>query len=129
MQTHYPSHYLWSENTKDHWQLINFWHRQEMEKKFLTQKLHNHLHDDLAFSILFKLPLKSLKRFGSLCKSWDLLFENSLFIDLFCINFISNHHCFYDDTFVTLCLKYIGDEFFYKPSRIFYNTQIEAFCI
>ncbi|QCD92628.1 molecular chaperone HtpG [Vigna unguiculata] len=58
--------YLWSENTKDHWQLIHFWHRQEMENKFLTQKLHNHLHDDLAFSILFKLPLKSLKRFGSL---------------------------------------------------------------
>jgi len=87
-----------------------------MENKFLTQKLHNHLHDDLAFSILFKLPLKSLKRFGSLCKSWDLLFENSLFVDLFYINFISNHHCFYDDTSVILCLRYIDDEFIYKPS-------------
>jgi len=105
--------YLWSENTKDHWQLINFWHRQEMENKFLAQKLHNHLPDDLAFSILFKLPLKSLKRFGILWISWALLFENSLFVDLFQINFISNHHCFYNDTSVILCLN---DEINYKPS-------------
>jgi len=105
--------YLWSGNTKDHWQQINFWHRQEMENKFLAQKLHNHLPDDLAFSILFKLPLKSLKRFGSLCKSWALLFENSLFVNLFQFNFISNHHCFYNDTSVILCLN---DEINYKPS-------------
>ncbi|WVY99562.1 hypothetical protein V8G54_025632 [Vigna mungo] len=71
----------------------------------MTQKLHNHLPDDLAFSILFKLPLKSLKRFGSLCKSWAILFENSLFVDLFCINFISNLHSFYDDISVILCFQ------------------------
>ncbi|XP_068503575.1 heat shock protein 83-like [Phaseolus vulgaris] len=75
--------YLWSENNKDHWQLINIWLRnQEMYDKFVAQKLGNHLPDDLAFSILFKLPLKSLKRYGCLHKSWALLLENSNFMEL-----------------------------------------------
>ncbi|KAG2384056.1 Heat shock protein [Vigna angularis] len=108
--------YLWSENTKDHWQVINFWHKQEMENTSVAQKCHNHLPDDLTFLILVKLPLKSLKRFGSLCKSWALLFENSLFVDLFHINFISNHNSFYDDTSIILCLKEIDTETNHKPS-------------
>lgn len=32
--------------------------------------------NDLFFSILSKLPLKSLKQFGCVCKSWGLLFES-----------------------------------------------------
>ncbi|TKY47513.1 Heat shock protein 83 [Spatholobus suberectus] len=52
--------------------------QEEMEKKSVgmtNEKLRNHLPDDLALSILSKLPLKSLKRFGCVCKSWALLFE------------------------------------------------------
>ncbi|XP_068501229.1 uncharacterized protein [Phaseolus vulgaris] len=97
--------YLWSENNKDHWQLINIWLRnQEMYDKFVAQKLGNHLPDDLAFSILFKLPLKSLKRYGCLHKSWAILLENSNFMELFRINFISNQHSYYEDTSLLLCL-------------------------
>jgi len=97
--------YLWSENNKDHWQLINIWFdNQEMRNTFVGQKLGNHLPNSLAFSILSKLPLKSLKRFGCLHKSWALLFENSNFVNLFHINFLSNQHSYYDDTSILLCL-------------------------
>ncbi|XP_068501226.1 uncharacterized protein [Phaseolus vulgaris] len=97
--------YLWSENNKDHWSLINIWLRnQEMYDKFVAQKLENHLPDDLAFSILSKLPLKSLKRYGCLHKSWALFLENSNFMELFRINFISNQHYYYDNTSLLLCL-------------------------
>ncbi|ESW23487.1 hypothetical protein PHAVU_004G051300 [Phaseolus vulgaris] len=97
--------YLWSDNNKDHWQLINIWLRnKEMYDKFMSPKLGNHLPDDLAFSILFKLPLKSLKRYGCLHKSWAILLEKSNFMELFRINFISNQHSYYEDTSLLLCL-------------------------
>jgi len=106
--------YLWSENNKDHWQLINIWFdNQEMHNKFVAQKLGNHLPNGLASSILSKLPLKSLTRFGCLHKSWALLFENSNFMNLFHINFLSNQHSYYDDTSLLLRLT---DKSNYKSS-------------
>jgi molecular chaperone HtpG len=49
----------------------------EMEKSMgaTNAKVSNHIPEDLAFSILSKLPLKSLKRFGCVRKSWTLLFS------------------------------------------------------
>jgi len=41
----------------------------------------SHLHDDIAFSILSKLPLKSLTRFTCAKKSWSLLFQNPNFMN------------------------------------------------
>jgi len=75
-----------------------------MHNKFVAQKLGNHLPNGLAFSILSKLPLKSLKRFGCLHKSWAFLFGNSTFMNLFHINFLSNPHSYYDDTSLLLRL-------------------------
>ncbi|KAG5043890.1 hypothetical protein AAZX31_03G175200 [Glycine max] len=59
-----------------------------------------HIHDDLTFSILSKLPLKSLKRFGCCCKSWGFLLESPVFMSMYRNNFISNNY--YDDTSVVL---------------------------
>jgi len=47
-----------------------------MEKSVsaINVKVSNNISEDLAFSILSKLPLKSLKWFGCVQKSWALLF-------------------------------------------------------
>jgi len=53
---------------------------------------HLHIHDDIAFSILSKLPIKSLKRFACANKSWSRLFRNPIFMNMFCTKyFISKH--------------------------------------
>ncbi|CAJ2636626.1 unnamed protein product [Trifolium pratense] len=48
---------------------------------------NNYIPDDIVFSILSKLPFKSLKRFECVRKSWSLLFENHRFFNMF-----RNHH-------------------------------------
>ncbi|XP_004509871.1 F-box/kelch-repeat protein At3g06240-like [Cicer arietinum] len=58
--------------------------------------------DDIAFSILSKLPIKSLKRFFCVRKSWSLLFENPNFIYMFHNNFLSKSHSLYDDVSIIL---------------------------
>ncbi|XP_045832906.1 F-box/kelch-repeat protein At3g06240-like [Trifolium pratense] len=75
-----------------------------MEKGWSTtcEKVRNYIPDDLALCILSKLPLKSLKRFGCVRRSWNLLFENNHFMNIFRSNFISYHHSCYDDTFLML---------------------------
>ncbi|XP_024642373.1 F-box/kelch-repeat protein At3g06240 [Medicago truncatula] len=52
-----------------------------------------YISDDIAFSILSKLPLKSFKRFECLRKSWSTLCKNHHFMDMFRCNFLSNSHC------------------------------------
>ncbi|ESW23242.1 hypothetical protein PHAVU_004G030600 [Phaseolus vulgaris] len=95
-----------------------------MKNKFVDEKLGNHLPNDLIVSILFKLPLKSLKRFGGLYKSWALLFENSHFIDLFRNNVISSHHSYYDDTSLVLCLyQYYNDPIKYESCLYLLNGE------
>ncbi|CAI8583384.1 unnamed protein product [Vicia faba] len=69
----------------------------------------NCINDDLSFNILSKLPLKSLKRFGCVCKSWAPLFENPHFMSTFRSHFISNHQSLYNDT--SLLLQVTGREF------------------
>lgn len=63
-----------------------------------------HIHDDLAFSILSKLPLKSLKRFQCVRKSWSIVFENPNFMNLLRNHFLSNDNSDYGDgdTFIFL---------------------------
>jgi len=51
-----------------------------------------YIHNDLAFSILSKLPLKSLKRFTCVKKSFSLLFQSPDFMNMFRTNFISKHN-------------------------------------
>jgi len=69
-----------------------------MAKSVREKKVRNHIPNDLAFSILSKLPLKSFKRFECVCKPWTLLFENSCFRT----NFISIPHSDYTNTYVLL---------------------------
>lgn len=52
----------------------------------------SHIHNDIAFSILSKLPLKSLTRFTCAKKSWSLLFQNPIFMNMFRTNVISKHN-------------------------------------
>lgn len=65
-------------------------------------KVSNHIYDDAAFVILSKLPLKSLFRFSCARKSWSVLFQNSYFMDMFRMNFLSKDHSYYNDTSLIL---------------------------
>ncbi|GAU38946.1 hypothetical protein TSUD_363850 [Trifolium subterraneum] len=73
-----------------------------MAKSLTIAKVSNHIPEDLAFSILSKLPLKSLKRFGCVSKTWSLLFQIPNFMSKFRNNFISIPHSYYNDTSILL---------------------------
>ncbi|CAI8589863.1 unnamed protein product [Vicia faba] len=75
-----------------------------MEKSVCVTNVtvNNHIPEDLSFSILSKLPIKSLKRFGCVRKSWSILFENLYFLNMYQNYFISNNHSYYDDTSIIL---------------------------
>jgi len=66
----------------------------------------NYILDDMVFSILSKLPVKSIKRFSCARKSWSLLFENPNFIKMYRENLISKYHPLFDDS--CLILKQIA---------------------
>lgn len=86
-------------------------HLESMEKKRYVGsedgKVNTYISDDIAVSILSKLPLKSFKRFQCVRKSWSLLFENHHFKNMFRTNFFSISHCcsYYDGA--SLLLKVI----------------------
>ncbi|XP_058744967.1 F-box/kelch-repeat protein At3g06240-like [Vicia villosa] len=72
-----------------------------------VKKVRNNVHipDDLAFSILSKLPLKSCKRFRCVRKSWSLLFKNPNFMNEFRNNLLCNNNrsrSDYSDIFLLL---------------------------
>ncbi|XP_058759795.1 putative F-box protein At5g15660 [Vicia villosa] len=50
----------------------------------------SHIPYDLALCILSKLPLKPLKRFTCVQKSWSLLFQNSQFMNMFHTDFFKS---------------------------------------
>ncbi|XP_058723084.1 F-box/kelch-repeat protein At3g06240-like [Vicia villosa] len=56
----------------------------------VTKMVSNHIPNDLAFFIISKLPLKSLKRFSCAQKSWLLILENPNFLNMYTNHFISN---------------------------------------
>jgi len=64
---------------------------------------NSHIHDDIAFSILSKLPLKSLKRFTCVKKSWFLLFQNPIFMNMFRNDFFISKH---DKDDISTCLLF-----------------------
>ncbi|XP_045804968.1 putative F-box protein At3g16210 isoform X2 [Trifolium pratense] len=65
-------------------------------------KVSKHIPDDVLFSILSKLSLKSLKRFESVCKSWSLLFENPYFMRIYQDHIIHRNHSDHDDASIIL---------------------------
>ena len=68
----------------------------------------NYIPNDISFSILSKLPLKSLNRFTCASKSWSLLFQNRYFMNMLCNNFISMHRSLYNHTYLFLNIKEIS---------------------
>ncbi|XP_057442628.1 F-box/kelch-repeat protein At3g23880-like [Lotus japonicus] len=68
--------------------------------------------DDVAFTILSKLPLKSLKRFTLVHKSWADLLE----IPHFMSKFVSKHHSYHDDTSFLLLQQQPSDFIHYHGS-------------
>lgn len=83
-----------------------------------NQKVSNHIPDDVSFSILSKLPLKSIKRFTCTHKSWAFLLENPNFMNMFCKNFISAHRLLFDDTYLLLKLKLLDPDHPYFMSLL-----------
>ena len=80
-------------------QTCNFGSSSETKSMASTnQQVNNHIHDDLAFNILSKFPVKSLKRFRRVHKSWAHLFENPHFMSMYRRNFISKHERDNDDS-------------------------------
>ncbi|CAJ2666480.1 unnamed protein product [Trifolium pratense] len=82
---------------REHKQSLDFGNNCN-QNSLRSEKVRNHIPNDLAFSVLSKLPLKSLKRFGCVCQTWALLFENPHFMSKFRTNFISHCHSHYIDT-------------------------------
>jgi len=69
---------------------------EKKKKKKFVSATNTCIFDDIAFSILSKLPLKSFKRFESVRKSWSPLSENTHFMNMFCNNFVSSSNSRYD---------------------------------
>jgi len=71
-----------------------------MDKSISTKikKVRNDIPDDLVFSILSKLSVKSLNRFGCIHKSWSSLFKNPYFMSMFRENLLCHNHSYYNDT-------------------------------
>ncbi|AES65045.1 putative F-box domain-containing protein [Medicago truncatula] len=65
--------------------------------------------DDIVFSILSKLPIKHLKRFACVRKSWSHLFENPIFMNMFRNNLVSKSQTGYDDDDACLICHWVLD--------------------
>ncbi|KAK2377562.1 F-box/kelch-repeat protein [Trifolium repens] len=70
-------------------------------------QVSNHIPDDIVFSILSKLSLKSFKRFECVCKSWSLLFDNTYFMTMYRNNLLTKNCSYYDDDHTSLLLRMI----------------------
>ncbi|XP_058771985.1 F-box/kelch-repeat protein At3g06240-like [Vicia villosa] len=83
-----------------------------------------YIHDDVAFYVLSKLPIKSLKRFGCVRKSWSSLFDDSHFMTVFRSHFISRHNS--DDHHHTFLLIYQPDcDDHYHPELHLLDSRIK----
>ncbi|GAU43998.1 hypothetical protein TSUD_91770 [Trifolium subterraneum] len=88
------------------------------------EKVSDHIPDDLSFSILLKLPLKSLVRFRSVRKSWSLLFENPYYMNMYRINFAcNNNYSYFDDS----CLTFESLEPYFEDQYALFSLSGEKF--
>ena len=87
-----------------------------------TGNVSNHIPDDVAISILSKLPLKSLKRFESTCKSWSMLFLNPYFMKIYRNRIIHGNHSDHADA--SLILRHtIEDETLFRSTLYFISGE------
>jgi molecular chaperone HtpG len=102
---------------------------KSMEKKksvfaVTNEKVSTYISDDLSFSILSKLPLKSFKRFQCVRKSWSLLYENHHFMSIFRSDFLSNSpRCSYynGSSIILMDFKHNKDVFYSFTGERFEN--------
>jgi hypothetical protein len=78
----------------------------------------NLIHNDIAISILSKLPRKSLKRLTCDCSPWFILFENHQFMKMFRDNLFSNFHC---------CSYYDGSSLHLKVNESYKYISVFSF--
>jgi len=86
--------------------------------------------DDIAFSILSKLPLKSFKRFECIHKSWSLLFKNHHFMTMFCSNFLSNSplsSCSDGASLILKECKFFEDDVFYSLAGERFEKKVKLY--
>lgn len=88
------------------------------------EKLSGHIPYDLTFSIMSKLPLKSLKRFSCVRKSWSLLFENPYFMNMYQKKFMYSDHSSYEGD---SCLLIQQIEPYFQNRRVLYWLSGERF--
>ncbi|CAJ2665391.1 unnamed protein product [Trifolium pratense] len=90
-----------------------------------NEKVSNYVPDEITYSILSKLSLKSLKRFECVQKSWSLLFENHFFMNMFRNNFLSNNND--PSSFILRDFVNYDEEVFYSFSgeRFENNVQLD----
>jgi len=83
--------------------------------------------DDIAFSILSKLPFKSIKRFECVRKPWSLLSENPHFMNMFYKNLLSNsHRCpYYNGASLILKDLELGKEVFYSINGEMFENKVK----
>ncbi|AET00944.1 putative F-box domain-containing protein [Medicago truncatula] len=98
-----------------------------MEKKYVTamqEKVGTYIHDDITFSILSKLPIKSLKRFGCVRKSWSLLFENPFFMNMVRTNLLSDDPSYHHNVSLMLLRQNLYGDIY---TRVLYSFSGEKF--
>lgn len=83
--------------------------------------------DEIAFSILSKLPFKSIKRFECIRKAWSLLSEIPHFMNMFYKNLLSNsHRCpYYDGGSLLLRDFELGKDVFYSISGERFENKVQ----
>lgn len=88
-----------------------------------------YIHDDIAFSILSKLPIKSFKRFECVCKSWSLLFDNPNFVSAYGKSFLTKDQSYYNDTSLLLhkTIHEPWDGYYWEETFELYSVSGERF--
>ncbi|XP_050889859.1 F-box only protein 8 [Lathyrus oleraceus] len=94
---------------------FNKWSDSKVSRKYID--------DDVAFHVLSKLPVKSLKRFGCVRKSWSILFENSHFINMFRNHFISHSNSEDHRTYLLIFKRDCVDR--YHPELHLFDSRIK----
>jgi len=92
------------------------------------ERSQSHIPNDLFFSVLSKLPIKSLKRFGCVRKSWSLLFDNSYFMTMYRNNLLTKDHPYYHDVSFLLHQAFIPfDGYVHDETFDLYSVSGERF--
>jgi molecular chaperone HtpG len=119
--------YIWNCSTSFSQSNLSYSEIEEKKADDTTsKKVRNYIFDDITFCILSKLPLKSLKRFECMCKSWALLFQNTYFMTMYRNNLMMSSSNCHDDTYFVLHCEpkidyYISTEFYLLSGERFKN--------